>query len=92
MEYYSILEEPEGVLATELSMLGSYEFEGATEEELVAEFDGLLGHIQLECLKQRRDELRLKIRECQMKGTDEESYAFLEEFHSLSREMDKMKR
>ncbi|OGG39696.1 DNA primase [Candidatus Jorgensenbacteria bacterium RIFCSPLOWO2_01_FULL_45_25b] len=91
-EYCSILEEPQGVPATELSMLGSYEFGGAKEEELLKEFDDLLSYIQLEFLKQRRNELRLKIRECERKGTNEESQTFLAEFHSLSREMDKLKR
>ncbi|MDP2704518.1 MAG: DNA primase [bacterium] len=90
-QYIEVLEHPEGDIASRLGMEGSYGVE-APEEVLQAEFESLLLQLQIEALQRRKDEARLKIRELEQGGREEESLQFLDEFQKVAMEVDRLKR
>ncbi len=91
-QYVEVLEHPEGDIASRLGMEGSYGTGDVDEEILQAEFESLLLQLQIEALQRRKDEARLKIRELEQGGKEEESLRFLGEFQKIAMEVDRLKR
>ena len=90
--YSQILREPDGEVASRVAMQAAHELGGVSRAALEDEFQALLRGLRFEVLRQKREELRLKIREFERSGHEAESQRFLGEFQDVSQKMDRMKR
>ncbi|MDP3725383.1 MAG: hypothetical protein Q8R20_02860, partial [Nanoarchaeota archaeon] len=90
--YQRILQDPGGETASRIGMQAAYQFGGSAEKGFHEEFGHLLQELKFETLRRRRDDIRMKIREFERAGREEESLEFLKQFQIVSGEMDGMKR
>ncbi|MBI3638655.1 DNA primase [Candidatus Wolfebacteria bacterium] len=68
-----------------ISLRSSFEAEELGEEKIIEEFDGLLKQIQLECLREKQQELLRLIKEAEKNGSHPEAVSALQEFDTISK-------